>query len=129
MKKPIFLSVLLLGAVLLFSCNKITENKLHGSWTMSTAYRNGTDYSVLFLIAYPNYKLTFNKNGTYLESYGTNVNTGLYVVQDKGKTIVLNPNSLTPRVYSVVKISGKKMDVKGTIDFVNQDEYNLIKQK
>jgi hypothetical protein len=53
----------------------------------------------------------------------------LYVVQDKGKTIVLNPNSLTPRVYSVVKISGKKMDVKGTIDFVNQDEYNLIKQK
>ena len=124
MKKTLILSITLI--VFCFtSCNKITQNKLDGTWHMASAKRDGTDYTALVQIVWSNYTLVLNKEGSYTESYANIMNAGSFKVTLKGTVINLNPNSSTPRVYVITKFKKDILVVTTTNDGYN-DEYTLI---
>lgn len=124
MKKTLILSITLI--VFGFtSCNKITQNKLDGTWKMASAKRNGADYTLWFQLALSNYTLVLDKKGSYSESYSNVKNVGSWNVTLKGTVINLNPNSSTPRVYVITKLKKDLLIVTTTADGYN-DEYTLI---
>lgn len=124
MKKILILSLTLI--VFGFtSCNKITQNKLDGTWHMASAKRDGTDYTALVQIIWSNYTLVLNKEGSYTESYANVKNAGAWTVSHKGTIINLNPNGSSPRVYVITKFKKDILVVTTTNDGYN-DEYTLI---
>ena len=98
MKKTLLFTCLLMVLVTA-SCNKIVENKVDGTWKMSTAKRNGADYTFWFQLAFSNYTLVLNKNGSFTEDYGTTHNSGTWSVTLKGKAINLSQSNGVLRVY------------------------------
>ncbi|MEO9257702.1 MAG: hypothetical protein ABI207_04930 [Crocinitomicaceae bacterium] len=124
MKKTLILSI----ALIVFgftSCNKITQNKLDGTWKMASAKRDGTDYTALVQIVWTNYTLILNKDGSYSETYANVKNAGAWNVTAKGTIINLNPNGNSARVYVITKFKKDILVVTTTNDGHN-DEYTLI---
>jgi hypothetical protein len=121
------LFVLLVAASLFVSCDKSVEKKIIGTYTMQTAYRNGSDWTTFFNWGFPNWKMELKSDNTFKESYGSTVKTGSWNVTDKQTKLILNETGGLIRPYKILEYEKQSsLKLEETDADGNTNQYILV---
>lgn len=123
MKSFKFLSIAVLGLVLLASCNKVTNKNIIGTWNCTSASLNG------FNSTPPPFTwvVTFNEGNTGTSTFNSVPSAMVWTLDEKEQKITIPSTQSASQVYDILEYKKNVMRVQ-YVDGSDTYEYTFEKQ-